>query len=496
MGINLKDGVKARAKNAVVGGAAGYLKGAKKAEDQGAGPGRQVLSGLRAGATGAANRSKWAARNAPRNSSGPIPTQDLRSGANAAKGLSNFVRNPTKAGANGAKNAFKKLTGRNNAKDQQARSGARKVADKVKEKANQAVKKVRRRVRNELEKKAVLAAAETGGLSLLTFAATRYKTTFYIIAGVVLFFILLFISGDSSAVSLSNNYLTAIQNQDQNTEPTTTDTCEPAQFTGDSFGKTSVCTITVTYTGSADDIIVTDTPLPGEAFVSAGQGGTYDSATNTVTWDAKKLKLQLNPVNFSVSVTFRITTHQINLSVHDAYAINPTGLTSGGGGSVTACTVKGSTASEAKWQQVLTMGKQYGSTWIGFLNDARSIASQQDYPLAVIIGQGALESAHGTSNFARTRNNFFGFNALTNDPNQAKSYPNAAASILDYVKLIKGGNGGSNQLYLQAYANRADPVKMVELIRAGGYATDPNYVTEVTSIPEFQVLTGITLPCN
>src|SRR6266404_6562488 len=48
-----------------------------------------------------------------------------------------------------------------------------------------------------------------------------------------------------------------------NTTPTTSETCNPAQFTGDAFGKTSVCTITVTYNGSADDITITDTILPG-----------------------------------------------------------------------------------------------------------------------------------------------------------------------------------------------------------------------------------------
>src|SRR6185503_2306794 len=108
--------------------------------------------------------------------------------------------------------------------------------------------------------------------------------------------------------------------------PTTSDSCNPASFTGDAFGKTSVCTITVTYSGNAQNITITDTILPGTAFVSANHSGTYDKTSNTVTWDAQKLGLPLNPVNITVTVTVRITTHQKNTAVYNAYAVNPTGL--------------------------------------------------------------------------------------------------------------------------------------------------------------------------
>lgn len=126
--------------------------------------------------------------------------------------------------------------------------------------------------------------------------------------------------------------------QQQNNTPTTNDTCVPAQFTGDAFGKTSVCTITVTYNGSADDVSIIDTILPGTAFVSSGQKGTFDQPSNSITWDAAQLKLPLNPINITITVTVRVTTHQNNTTVYNAYSINPTNLQNGtssvGGGNV------------------------------------------------------------------------------------------------------------------------------------------------------------------
>jgi flagellum-specific peptidoglycan hydrolase FlgJ len=261
-------------------------------------------------------------------------------------------------------------------------------------------------------------------------------------------------------------------------------TCTPDEIP---VGQTAVCTITVTDSQNTDDIDVVATIYPFAQYVnnSASPQGTYNSKNRTVTWDTKKLKI---PLTVPITQTFMltITKTQNNQGVPIVVNASADGVPSVG---TVACTATGNPSAEAKWQQVLQLGKQYGPSWIAFLNDARSVAQQQDYPLAVIVGQGALESAHGTSNFARTRNNYFGFEAYTDNPGAAKSYPNATASILDYVNLIK-------KSYKQAYAARADPVKMVELIKAGGYATDPNYVSEVTSIKEFQILAGITLPCN
>src|SRR4051794_9413273 len=53
-----------------------------------------------------------------------------------------------------------------------------------------------------------------------------------------------------------------------------------------------------------------------------------------------------------------------------------------------------------------------------------------------ILAHAIVESAWGTSHFARTRNNLFGFNAVDSDPNKATSYPTQGDSIDAYCSLL------------------------------------------------------------
>jgi hypothetical protein len=168
---------------------------------------------------------------------------------------------------------------------------------------------------------AIANAGETFGLSIVAYYGIKHwKVTLTLILAL---FLLIFLLFDSSSFDPPQ------QAQQDSGTPTTNDSCFPATA---SYNQTSVCTITVTYGGNAQDITVTDTILPGTEFVSAGQKGVYDKTSNTVTWDAAKDGLQLEPVNFSVTVTVRITTQQVNVRVYNAYEINPTGLSSAEGG--------------------------------------------------------------------------------------------------------------------------------------------------------------------
>lgn len=47
-----------------------------------------------------------------------------------------------------------------------------------------------------------------------------------------------------------------------------------------------------------------------------------------------------------------------------------------------------------------------------------------------------IESAHGNSYYAKTRNNLFGFNAIDSDPNQASSYASQGASVEFYASFL------------------------------------------------------------
>lgn len=70
------------------------------------------------------------------------------------------------------------------------------------------------------------------------------------------------------------------------------------------------------------------------------------------------------------------------------------------------------------WQAIVDAEKQYGLNAL------------------FILAHADIESAHGNSYYARTRNNLFGFNAVDSDPNQASTYPSQAAAINFYANFL------------------------------------------------------------
>jgi LysM repeat protein len=53
-----------------------------------------------------------------------------------------------------------------------------------------------------------------------------------------------------------------------------------------------------------------------------------------------------------------------------------------------------------------------------------------------ILAHADVESAHGTSDYATTRNNLFGFNAVDSDPDLASKYSSQAVSVHDYADFL------------------------------------------------------------
>jgi hypothetical protein len=250
-------------KQAAIGGAASYLGGAQRAQEQGKGPGKEVLSGLKAGMKGAQNRGSWAAKHAFQAAgvNKKAPNKDLR-------------------------------------------------RQSLKQQALQLAKK---QLMQKARMAAIEAAPETFGLSIVAYYAVKnWKVTIAVIASI---FLLLFAIFDQQIFDKPPDQAATV--------PTSSDICTPQQA---SFGQTSVCTIKVSFNGSADDMIITSTILPGTAFVSAGQKGTYNKAANSVSWDAKQLKLPLNPIDITVTLTVRVTTKQNNVKVWNAYVITPVNL--------------------------------------------------------------------------------------------------------------------------------------------------------------------------
>ena len=118
--------------------------------------------------------------------------------------------------------------------------------------------------------------------------------------------------------------------------------------------------------------------------------------------------------------------------------------------------------------------------WEGFKKAAYEVAGIYDYPVKVILAQAALESARGTSKYAKERFNYFGMTCYDRDPDKhCTTYGNAKESIIDYMILIK-------KKYPKAYAVRSNPDKMIKVIKEYGYASDPKYVAKITSMSEWR----------
>lgn len=115
---------------------------------------------------------------------------------------------------------------------------------------------------------------------------------------------------------------------------------------------------------------------------------------------------------------------------------------------------------------------------------------------SVCIAQAALETGWGTSSLMLKANAYFGikatgwngkvYNAKTKESYDGKTLVNTSAyfraydslsdSVKDYYDLLT-----NSSRYAQA-VNEPDATKCIKAIKAGGYATDPLYVSKITSI--------------
>ena len=128
---------------------------------------------------------------------------------------------------------------------------------------------------------------------------------------------------------------------------------------------------------------------------------------------------------------------------------------------------------------------------------------------SVTIAQAILESSWGTSELAKKANNYFGmkcslssnswgsvwdrvskYTKVTNEQDEAgkiytikadfRAYPDIEMSIKDHSMYLVGAMNGTEHRYC-GIANEKDYRKAVEIIKAGGYATDINYCLLYTS---------------
>ena len=132
--------------------------------------------------------------------------------------------------------------------------------------------------------------------------------------------------------------------------------------------------------------------------------------------------------------------------------------------------------------------------FIESLNDCinwheRNTTIWQNVPREIIIAQAVLESAYGTSRFAKEGNNLFGVMTFNLDKPHlkplgnknskfgAKIYQNKCESVKDYIIVLNTGSAFNHfrELRFQMLKNDdLDVLALVETLKR--YATNPNYI--------------------
>lgn len=134
--------------------------------------------------------------------------------------------------------------------------------------------------------------------------------------------------------------------------------------------------------------------------------------------------------------------------------------------------------------------------------DARELGLKYDVYASVMIAQAILESGSGTSGLSRAPYyNLFGIKGSYNgnavlmqtleDDGQGsmfsinasfRNYPNAKASLEDYVALIRGGAAGLKSFYQPTWRSEAKNYLQATEYLTGRYATDTQYNNKLNSI--------------
>ena len=127
--------------------------------------------------------------------------------------------------------------------------------------------------------------------------------------------------------------------------------------------------------------------------------------------------------------------------------------------------------------------------WDNFKEYVAKTAAGLGYNPGAVVGQKALESARGQSEFAKERNNYGGIGAYDSNPNEAFSFQSPEDYTDYYFKMIQ-------KRFPKAYENRGNPTKYIQELKKANYATDPEYVWKVTNTPEYREYVGKKYQAN
>lgn len=134
--------------------------------------------------------------------------------------------------------------------------------------------------------------------------------------------------------------------------------------------------------------------------------------------------------------------------------------------------------------------------------DAQKLGQDYDVFASVMIAQALIESGSGTSTLSLSPNhNLFGIKGTYSGQSVSmatqedrgngelysirsafRKYPNYAASLGDYVQLLRGGISGNDNYYQQAWRSNAKNYLRTTQALTGTYATDTTYGKKLNSI--------------
>lgn len=251
--------------------------------------------------------------------------QNARNAARVIRTASKGAQGAGQAGGNAAKNLANRVIGRNpNANPQQNKSVAAQARNKM----------VNKGLRTAGTAFGGVGRVAAEGIILLKDNKKVRDAILYGSIAIIFFILSLFLSGSPNPQAAQN-----AANQNTTNPLTITVSCTPSGQKGADIavGQKSVCTIVVSDTQSVSDISIVATIYKfaqydaGSATVTSTtstlKAGTYNPTNDTVTWDAKNLKLNLTaPVSLTFTITVTKTTNT------DATPIVVNGTPEGGAG--------------------------------------------------------------------------------------------------------------------------------------------------------------------
>lgn len=126
---------------------------------------------------------------------------------------------------------------------------------------------------------------------------------------------------------------------------------------------------------------------------------------------------------------------------------------------------------------------QPASKWEEFVAASYKVSKIYNYPVNVVLAQGALESGRGTSRYAIERNNFLGIGAYDSHPDLALAFENPEQCVIEYMRIIRTN-------FPEAWEKRENPDELLSLLKKNSngrvYATDPDYISKVKSMDEWR----------